>query len=471
MMRPLARSIGARVIAVAMLATGLGACSPWASGDGVSVLAAWTGSERESFEKVLDAFREETGVSVDYQGSRAVNEVLLAQIRKGSPPDLAALWSPGDLAKYAKSGDLRPLGGVLGAARQRDYDRQWLMPQRVDGTEHVFAVPIKANLKSMIWFAPEQLSGPPPGTWNELVDRSRALARGGTAPWCMGMGDTSASGWPGTDWIEDILLYQAGRDIYDRWATGQLAWESKEVRRAWTTWGEITAGKDLVYGGSTAALLTDFQDAGRPMFDRPPGCAMEHQASFVVDGYRSAFQESTGRPLTLGTDIRFFPFPRFGPEGAPEGGAETGTGREPGREPGGEPEPSAAPVRLSADLLVMFRDRPETRRLIRFMASEKAQRIWPSLPGSSAYSLNRRVSPGSQGSGDTGREISAILTAPGTKCFDASDTFPAVMRNAFNRAILEYLNEPDRLSTLLEELDRIRSTIGAQEWAGPACGR
>ena len=35
--------------------------------------------------------------------------------------------------------------------------------------------------------------------------------------WCVGIESGAASGWPGTDWIEDIVLRQAGPDSYNQW--------------------------------------------------------------------------------------------------------------------------------------------------------------------------------------------------------------------------------------------------------------
>ncbi|MFE3187099.1 hypothetical protein ACFXKR_40610, partial [Streptomyces violascens] len=54
------------------------------------------------------------------------------------------------------------------------------------------------------------------------------------ASWCIGMGDDGASGWPGSDWIEDLILQTAGPVLYERWATGALKWTDAPVVNAWS---------------------------------------------------------------------------------------------------------------------------------------------------------------------------------------------------------------------------------------------
>src|SRR5262249_40260527 len=152
--------------------------------------------------------------------------------------------------------------------------------------DHRYAVVVKATLKSLIWYDPKELPdfrSQPPRTWDQLVAVSKGLADRGRTPWCMGMGSTPASGWPGTDWIEDVLLHQSGDvDAYRQWTHGDKDWSKGEVRQAWTSWGTIAVGPGMVHGGPGAALLTDFGDASSPMFTDPPRCLLHHQASFAM---------------------------------------------------------------------------------------------------------------------------------------------------------------------------------------------
>ncbi|MCP2259177.1 alpha-glucoside transport system substrate-binding protein [Streptoalloteichus tenebrarius] len=433
------------LLVVVALAAALCGCAGTTTGGAVSVLASWSGAEEQQFRAVLDAFTRETGIKVHYQGTRALSQVLHTEVQKGTPPDVAVLPSPGELALYARRGDLRPLDDVLDPAQERTYSRQWRKLERA-GTENRYGVAVKADVKSLVWFSPRHLRmARAPGTWDELLALGRQ-APAGVAPWCMGMGAPPTSGWPGTDWIEDILLHQSGVDAYQRWVDGRLAWSSPEVRRAWAAWAAVTA-PGSVRGGAGSALLTDFGDAGRPMLAERPGCLLDHQASFVMAVYQG-YDEVGGRQPTPGEDFDFVPFPDSR-----------------------GPEASASRVwEVSADLAGMFNDTPEARRLVRFLASTRGQEIWPGIEGASAFSVNREVDHRVYRD-DVRRRVAEVLTGEDTLCFDASDLMPAAMRNAFYRAVLEFLADPGRLDALLADLDRVKQGVASGEWLGFSCAK
>lgn len=252
----------------------------------VSVIAIWTGEEGRNFQRILAGFTAKTGIEVHYQGTRAVDQVLASDVEKGSPPDVAILSRPNNLDRYLRTGDLMPLAEVTGPARAAADRQPW---QRKDAQNRLYTITVKADLKSSFWYRSDRAPETPPQTWDALT----ALARGnpGLAPFCLGVGSLSTTGWPGTDWIEDILLHQAGPGTYQRWTAGGLPWTSAEVRSAWQTWGSIVLGR--VQGGNAAALLTDFGDATKQ------NCAVVHQAASPGPGF-----------------VRL-PVPNFSPDAAP----------------------------------------------------------------------------------------------------------------------------------------------------------
>ncbi|MFC7111592.1 hypothetical protein ACFQQB_71105 [Nonomuraea rubra] len=120
---------------------------------------------------------------------------------------------------------------------------------------------------------------------------------------------------------------------------------------------------------------------------------------------------------------------------------------------------------------MMFNDTPQARELIRFLATRDAQLIWPSDPhrGGGAIMANETVDAAAYGD-PISRKIAGIVHSDRPMCFDASDAMPPAMRNAFSRAVLEYLNDPGRLTGLLDKLDAIHAGIPQTAWLDLPCG-
>ena len=64
------------------------------------------------------------------------------------------------------------------------------------------------------------------------VGESRAadkiIADGGK-PWCIGLGSGGATGWPATDWVEDIMLRTQAPEVYDKWTKNEIPFNDPAV--------------------------------------------------------------------------------------------------------------------------------------------------------------------------------------------------------------------------------------------------
>ncbi|GGV39477.1 ABC transporter substrate-binding protein [Actinomadura cremea] len=411
-----------RILAALVLlcASALAACGGAGSDRTVTVLGSWTGGEGEAFRAMLAGFEEETGIDVRYTGTRDARAVLASELHDGHPPDTAVLANPADLRAYAADGLLHPVGSA-----SQGIAAELTTAAGPDERRRPYGIVLKASVKSLIWFNPDTLPdglaerlNDPSLTWDDLAT---AVSGTGDAPWCLGLEDTSQSGWPGTDWIEDLLLHLSGPENYDAWVSGRLAWTSPEVRRAWEEFGTVVRG---AHDGTGGVLLTGYGEAGHPMFADPPGCRFDHAGSFIPAFYAQADQ----RPRA-GRDFDFVPFPGRGT------------------------------VEIGGDLLGMFRDTSAARALIEYLTSAEAQRTWIERAGSGAYSLNREIPPDDY-PGDVPRRIAGLLSGARTVRFDASDSMPSVMAAAFNHAVLEYAADPagERLDAILDALDEVRRT-------------
>ncbi len=193
------------------------------------------------------------------------------------------------------------------------------------------------SVKSLIWYpVPEFRSAgyAIPATWNELLSLTDRLSADGRTPWCMGWISDQSNGWPGTDWIENLLLAEAGPDVYDRWTFHEIPFDAPPVRAAFDRLGQIVFAKDALQRGPQGVLETYFGEAQSPMIQDPPECWLYQFPAFAAEFLPEG---------SVGTETTIFPFPTIG-------GGERG-------------------VLGSGSMLAAFADRPEVREVIRFLLS------------------------------------------------------------------------------------------------------
>jgi alpha-glucoside transport system substrate-binding protein len=418
----------------AALALVLAACgpsatgSPGASGGGgggsISILAVWaTGdAEFESFQAMIAPFTERTGIQIDYEGTRDANQILSTRVQGGNPPDIAGLPGPGAMAEFAREGALVALDDVVDLDRMADeYGENWIELGSVD--DEVVGIFIKTAVKGPIWYSPANFDAAGyslPETWDDLEALVEQIKTDGTTPWCIGLGAEAATGWPLTDWIEDVLLRQAGPDVYTQWYQGELPWTSPEIKTAFETVGQWAADDSYVSGGVNGEISTTFQTGGDGLFADPPGCYLHHQGSFITGLGAFADKEA-------GTDYDFFMTPPIEQEG----------------------------VIAAGDLFGMFNDTPEARQLMDYLTTAEAQQIWVERGG--ALSPNKNVSLDAYPD-DISRKSAEALVNTETVVFDGSDNMPAEMVEGFYVAILDYLQNPGNLDAILQEADSVRES-------------
>ncbi|MDT0341540.1 ABC transporter substrate-binding protein [Streptomyces litchfieldiae] len=428
-----ARTPGRRVLipalALALLSPALGGCGrdTGAAEGELTVLGPWTDQERVDFERELVQFEQESGISVDYQGTTATREVLLAGVQSGDPPDIAILPGLGDLAEYAAQGQLQPLEDIV--ELEDSFGDPWLARPddgRGDGPDHRYWVPVKVDLKSIVWF-----------------EASRGVPEAPTDPsqWCLGMLSDATTGWPGTDWIEDILLQRSGPAAYDAWATGALSWTAEPVLGAWRTFGSFLAS-DPSGRAAEEALLTDHRGrddgSGGLLLAPGHGCSLEHQGSFARSFYSG---EEAAR-------LDFVPSAEVLP------GAE-GTGRA--RE-------------VAGDFAAMFRQSEEAEALMRYLAAGDTQAARAGHEQRPVFSAHNAVGPAAY-RGEVSERLAQELRDAETLCLDASDVMPPTIGHVFSEKVIEFLADPGRdPAVLLGDIQRVQDELPeGTAWLEQAC--
>lgn len=411
--------MGGRCPLVGLLVFALAGCAtsePQLGGQ-VRVLGTWSGQELAAFEAVIAPFEARTGIDVVYESTRDLRGVLDAALEASRPPDIAGLEGPAHMRDLVSRGALRDLGRVLDLGRYRaDVAPTFIDLGTVDG--RLVGVFVRSSGKGLIWFDPQVFRLGTPRTWGDLERMAMQAAGSVGATWCVGLESEEASGWPGTDLIEQFLLREGGVEAYDAWVAGSLPWTSPEVRGAFERFGQVVAD-GAVYGGSAGALATDFREAGAPAFSDPPGCLFLHQGSFMP-----AFFTASG--LEPVADFDFFPFPRLRDE-------------------------TAEAVIGAGDLFGLLTDRPAAAAVMRYLVSDEAQSIWVEQGGS--LSVNTTVT---EYPDPISQRAAGLLTRARPFRFDASDQMPGELNSAFWRAVLAFTEDQGRLDDLLVELDEVR---------------
>jgi alpha-glucoside transport system substrate-binding protein len=266
-------------------ATGDRTCLPYSAYQGhrgttVKIYSPIRSAEADALIKAWEPFEVCTGISLAYEASATFD--VAGQVKAGKAPDLAFFFVPGMLTDPARTGLLKPAGAEAAANVTKYFSAEWRRYGSVDGK--LYGVPIDAQVKSLVWYSPKFFTAEGytvPRTWDEMLALSDRIAAGGSKPWCIGIEEGFATGWPVTDWLEDTLLRTAGSGVYDRWSEHEIPFDDPRVAAALDRVGGIVKNPKYVnggHGGVGSIATTASQEGGLPILQR--ACAMHRQASF-----------------------------------------------------------------------------------------------------------------------------------------------------------------------------------------------
>ncbi|MFC3298120.1 carbohydrate ABC transporter substrate-binding protein [Arthrobacter agilis] len=375
----------------------------------VSVYSTIVDLEAELLENSWADFSECTGIDVAYEGSKEFETQIGVRAQGGTAPDLAIFPQPGLLADQASN--LVPAPQAVSDLVDENWSEDWKNYGTVDGT--FYAAPMLANVKGYVWYVPatfEEKGWEVPTTWDEMMELSGTIAsEGEMKPWCAGFESGEATGWPGTDWVEDAVLREHGPEVYDQWVAHEIPFDDPMIVDSFDRVGEILKDDTMVNGGFgdvRSILSTPFSEAGQPVLDG--SCAMHHQASFQAANWPE------GTEVAEDGDVWAFMTP---PIDESQGTAITGGG----------------------ELIGAYADRPEVEALQTYLASAEFANARVSQGG--AISANKGLDPANAQS-DLDRQSIELLQDPETVFrFDGSDLMPgAVGANSFWSGIVNWIN-------------------------------
>jgi alpha-glucoside transport system substrate-binding protein len=301
------------------------------------------------------------------------------------------------------------------------FGEDWKNYGSVDGK--FYAAPLGANVKSFVWYSPkmfQEKGWTVPTTWDEMVALSDTIAGTGMKPWCAGIGSGEATGWPATDWLEDVMLRENGADVYDQWVNHEIPFDDPKVAQALDRVGNILKNDKYVNGGFgdvKSIATTTFQDGGLPILDGK--CAMHRQASF----YAANWPEGTD--VSESGDAFAFYLPTVSDE-------------------------FGKPVLGGGEFVAAFDDRPEVQAFQTYLSSDTwANEKAKATPGggwvsaNTGLDINNLVSPVDKLSAETLQDPEAVFR------FDGSDLMPgAVGAGSFWKEMTAWITGKDTEAAL-----------------------
>src|ERR1700754_1158214 len=386
------------------------------NGKTISVYTSIVEPEDQPHIDSYKPFEQCTGAKVVYEGSKEFEAQLPVRVQAGSPPDLAYVPQPGLLATLVRqTGAVKPAPAAVAANVDQYFPETFKSAGSVDGT--LYAAPLGSNVKSFVWYSPKAFQAKGytvPKTWDEMIALSDRIVAEGGKPWCAGISSGEATGWPLTDWLEDVMLRENGPEVYDQWVSHAIPFNAPQVNAALDRVGSVLKNPAYVNGGLgdvSSIATTTFQDGGLPIPDET--CYMPRQANF----YAANWPEGTD--ITENGDVYAFELPPINPA-------------------------SPQTILVGAEFVAALSDRPAGQGFHAYLSSpewanEKAK-AGSALGQSGWVSANTGLDPANLSSPIDRHSAEILQNEANTFRFDGSDLMPAAVGAAtFWRGMTDWI--------------------------------
>ena len=354
---------------------------------------------------------------MSYVGSDGFETQILIDTEAGSAPNIAVFPQPALAADLASRGYLTPLPDGTADYVLENYaaGESWVdlgTFAGTDGEESMYGLFYKVDVKSLVWYVPENFEDAGyevPETMEELKALSDQIVEEGETPWCIGLGSGGATGWPATDWVEDMMLRTQTPEVYDQWVSNEIPFDDPRVIEAIEEFGAFARNDDYVAGGADAVATTDFRDSPKGLFASPPNCYLHRQASFIP----TFFPDGT----MVGDDVDFFYLPAY------------------------EEKDLGSPVLGAGTMWAITEDSPAAQVFIEWLQTPIAHEVWMAQAGF----LTPHTGVNTELFGDpTLKPMNDILLEATTFRFDGSDLMPGgVGAGTFWTGMVDYTGGKD----------------------------
>ncbi len=389
-----------------------------------STVTVWTSLDlpvMNGLKAGMAPLAQAAGVTVNWQKVDNINQVIMTKIQAKDTPDIAFIPQPGVVADIVNRGAATPLDDVV--------DLNALKSSMIPGTLEsgtvngkLYGLLVSANTKSFVWYpkkAWDAAGYTAPQTIDELNALTDKIKASGTIPWCLGIESSAATGWPATDWFEDLVMRYGGTDGYNKWVKHEIKFDSPLVRQAAAEFQKIAFTNGNVLGGRKSIASNNFGTAGNPMFDAKPGCMLYKQGSFIT----TFFPKNVQADLPGTTGVFYFPPAKAGGE---------------------------KPILGGGDMAVLLHNSAGAREVMK-MLSDKS--IGEKAMGTSFLSPHKDFDT-SLYQGAVAQQVAKITYAASIFLFDGSDQMPgAVGAGTFWKDMTAWISGQENLDTALKNID------------------
>jgi alpha-glucoside transport system substrate-binding protein len=386
------------------------------SGKTVTIFGSEVEGELQGNQDAFDQFTKDTGIKVKVSGDRSFETQIGTMVDGGNPPDIALFPQPGKVNDFKD--DIIALPKDVTDELSKNFDPG--ITDLVKYGDDVKGVPLKADLKSVVWYSPQAFKDggyEVPTTFESWLGLADQMHADGKTPFCIGIGSDDATGWPFTDWVEDFMLRMKGPDVYDQWYKHEIPFDDPAVVEVGNAVYDLWSKPGYVFGGVKNVASTPFADAGLPLLKGD--CMMHRQGNF----YSANFPEGT----------------TFGPDGDVNAFYL----------PGSEKYPNI--TLTGGNYAAAMTDKPETMEVMKFMAS--SDYATARAPAKGFLSPDKNVDTSKYPDKLT-QQFGEILAKGDPVRFDASDLMPgAVGADSFWTAAVDITTGAKNVKTAFTDVE------------------
>ncbi|HWD07396.1 MAG TPA: hypothetical protein VG674_33655 [Amycolatopsis sp.] len=388
----------------------------------LSIMGDNSGSEAALLQAFYKPFTEATGVQVNFTGSGDNLNVVQSRVAANNPPDLVTT-APGVMRQYSETHKLLNLSSFMGDELRNNFTPTVNQTASIGGD--IYGVYQGFN-NMELWYNPQTYSGPKAGSsWQDVQNWTEQQGKQGKTAWCNAQGGGTSNGYPGELFIEALFAKKYGADLTEQWGEGKLPWTSPQVKDAFQMFGAIATNDSYVNGGVQGSLSQNTGTGSNGLVANPPTCQ-----AVIWGSWTGGLIAGSAPGVQPGKNLASMQIPASNPQYA---NTET----------------------YSSEVTYAFKDSPETRVFLQYLASDQAQAL---LASANHWPVANKNVPASVYSDPTLQNIAKTYFAPGIQLAAGPALLAktAVVTGAA-KGVVSYLENPSSLDSVLQNIQNLQN--------------